>query len=846
MILRKVRADIICLGGIKTIIRFLFISAGSSDYSYFNINQNDGTITTATVLQHSARENYTVSVLVRDEGSPPRQSSYEYRVRVLSSADPSLPFSLTNLVFRVPENLGLGAVVGSVRPSSGSSQDSGVWFSLLQSESREAAAVFDIENQSGDLVLTAPLDADGAAAEYNLRVALNDAEWGLARQVIRVRVLVTDVNDSPPVFPASPVQLAVSEAAVLGEAVAAVTARDLDQGGAGSLRYSLGPQLPAEYFRVDPLSGQLFLTRQLSYEAAPRVFLTVRATDSPGTTRGRHTSDVAVIVTVEDVNDHAPEFVSVSQKQIQRSVDLGVPFHRVLAVDADSGAAGEVEYLLVAGDPDNTFTLDPDTGLLSASSRPRRSSYRLTVQASDRGPGPAQAARQQLEISVAEVSAGPPKFSQAVYSAQVPENSGAGAAVAAVRAEAQGNTQLVYSLDDTLAFGLFTIDRGSGAISAVRELDREERAGYLLTVYVHDSASPPSFDTATVLVRVTDENDHAPEFQDSCYPLSVPENTDLANIHQMVAIDLDEKENGAITYSLTAAGPSRGKFSIDAQTGQLSAAPLDHEDAASHQLTITAEDAGSPRRRAQCELVVRVLDRNDNAPVFSQQRYAATVAENTAEGSAVTTVLATDADSGQNAKISYSIRNGTQWIFGIDKDSGEVFTTGKLDREERAEYVLEVVAVDEGVEDTRMAVAEVRITVEDVNDNQPQFDEYPFTAKILPQHPPGAEIVRVAASDRDSGANSDLKFSFLNPSDGEKFSLDPGTGVISSRSSLAAEDGKMFHLEVEVSRVPNFDIQYVLYATKTTNICRYLYIYNIYMTMKLKLIVTLSCTEECE
>ena len=122
-----------------------------------------------------------------------------------------------------------------------------------------------------------------------------------------------------------------------------------------------------------------------------------------------------------------------------------------------------------------------------------------------------------------------------------------------------------------------------------------------------------------------------------------------------------------------------------------------------------------------------------------------------------------------------------------------------LDREERAEYVLEVEAVDEGVEATGLARTEVRIIVEDVNDNQPVFDEYPFTARISADHAPGAEILTITAHDEDSGQNSDLKYALLNSEDDAKFSIDSSTGVISSRSSLVQDDGEMFHLEILVT-----------------------------------------------
>ena len=243
----------------------------------------------------------------------------------------------------------------------------------------------------------------------------------------------------------------------------------------------------------------------------------------------------------------------------------------------------------------------------------------------------------------------------------------------------------------------------------------------------------------------------------------------------------------------------QNKFSIDAHSGQLSASPLDHELHADHRLKIRAEDQGSPKKEAICEVTVRVLDRNDNDPVFTEATYEARVKENVPEGTPVRTVVASDADSGPNAKISYSIRNGTEWIFGIDRDSGLIYTTGRLDRERRAVYRLEVVAVDEGVEDTRQAQAIVQITIEDENDSQPEFDEYPFMAQILPQHPVGEAIIRISAKDQDEGPNSDLKYAFLNQEDKEKFAIDAGTGVITSKQSLQPDDGRMFHLEILVN-----------------------------------------------
>ena len=155
----------------------------------------------------------------------------------------------------------------------------------------------------------------------------------------------------------------------------------------------------------------------------------------------------------------------------------------------------------VAGNVDDTFLLELNSGLLSVTNRPRKNSYRLNIKASDKG-APPKFSSQILEISVADVHSGPPKFSQSVYKAGVMENSRSGALVTSVLAVKQGTTaNLFYSLDDQLAFGLFTIDQRSGEVRTLRELDREERSEYILTVYVHDSATPPGRRVNQVILR---------------------------------------------------------------------------------------------------------------------------------------------------------------------------------------------------------------------------------------------------------------------------------------------------------------------------------------------------------
>ncbi len=111
----------------------------------------------------------------------------------------------------------------------------------------------------------------------------------------------------------------------------------------------------------------------------------------------------------------------------------------------------------------------------------------------------------------------------------------------------------------------FIVDPLRGIVTTHGEFDRETKDVYIIPVYVTELSMPSStyqnsvpqrrsaqFDVTTLVVKITDVNDFAPEFRPgSCYPLSVPENSELAIIHTVVATDLDEGPNGDIVYSIT-------------------------------------------------------------------------------------------------------------------------------------------------------------------------------------------------------------------------------------------------------------------------------------------------------
>jgi protocadherin-16/23 len=128
---------------------------------------------------------------------------------------------------------------------------------------------------------------------------------------------------------------------------------------------------------------------------------------------------------------------------------------------------------------------------------------------------------------------------------------------------------LTYEIPQGIADDCFTVDSLRGIVTTKGTFDRETKDLYTVPIYVMESMTTQlksgtanggkpgkpfktQFDVATIVIRINDVNDHAPEFRPgSCYPLAIPENSELSIIHQVVATDLDEGPNGDITYSIT-------------------------------------------------------------------------------------------------------------------------------------------------------------------------------------------------------------------------------------------------------------------------------------------------------
>uniref|UniRef100_H3CYQ7 Cadherin EGF LAG seven-pass G-type receptor 1 n=1 Tax=Tetraodon nigroviridis TaxID=99883 RepID=H3CYQ7_TETNG len=295
-----------------------------------------------------------------------------------------------------------------------------------------------------------------------------------------------------------------------------------------------------------------------------------------------------------------------------------------------------------------------------------------------------------------------------------------------------------------------------------------------------------------------------PQFQLPNYQVSVPENEPKGTrVITVKATDPDDGEAGRLEYSMEAMLDSRSNafFEIDLRTGSITTSrPLDREFKDTHVFKVTVTDNGSPKRSATSYLTVTVSDTNDHSPVFEQNEYRVSIRENVEVGFEVMTIRATDGDAPSNANMVYKIVNddGVNSVFEIDSRNGLVRIRERPDRETKDRYQLIVEANDQGKDPgPRSATATVNISVEDENDNYPQFSKKRYVVQVPENVAVNTKIIQVEATDQDEGNNAKVHYSIISGNIRGQFYIHSPTGVIDIINPLDYEMIREYSLRIK-------------------------------------------------
>ncbi|XP_063060193.1 protocadherin beta-16-like [Engraulis encrasicolus] len=622
----------------------------------------------------------------------PTQLFYSKWILWMASCFICLRFCHGDLSFTIPEEMKRGAVVGNLAKDLGlDAKTLSLRKARIDSEGNRKR-VCEINLQTGDLVIAERIDREqlcGSKASCFIKYELvleNPLE------LHRITLQVQDVNDNSPHFTKDEINFEIRESADKGARFPLDEAHDDDIGRNGVQGYSLEKN---DHFTLAVLSnpdggkyGELVLDKELDREQQQEVTLLLTAVDGGAPQRS---GTATIHVTVLDANDNLPVFSQpLYQVTLPENSPPGAVVVRVTATDADEGPNGDVTYDFsrISKEASHLFSIDKLSGeikVMGPIDFEEESSYELRVQAKD---GAGLASNVKVVIDITDVNDNAPVILVKSLTDQIPENTEPGTEVGIINVQdkdTEGNGQVRCAILGNVPFKLNPSIKNYFSLVTTAALDREAIDSYNITITASDDGSPPLSSSKTIHLSVSDVNDNPPVFEEQSYSAYVSENNKPgSSVCSVSARDPDWRQNGTVFYSLLPSevnGVALSSYlSINGDTGVIHAVrAFDYEQFRSFKVQVVARDNGSPPLSSNVTVSVFITDENDNSPQIlyptpeGNSFMTEMVPKAALSGSLLSKVIAVDADSGQNAWLSYQIVKSTDpGLFTIGLHSGEI------------------------------------------------------------------------------------------------------------------------------------------------------------------------------
>nr|XP_051700313.1 protocadherin gamma-A1 [Oryctolagus cuniculus] len=528
-----------------------------------------------------------------------------------------------------------------------------------------------------------------------------------------------------------------------------------------------------------------------------------------------------VEVEIIDINDNTPRFqLEELELKMNEITSPGTRIPLPFGQDLDVGVNSLQSYQL-SSNPH--FSLDvqqgpdgperPEMVLQTPLDREAAAVHHLVLTASDGG-NPVRSGTLRIRVQVVDANDNPPAFTQAEYHISVPEDVPLGTQLLVVNAtdpDEGANGEVTYSFHniDHRVAQIFQLHSYTGEISNKEPLDFEEYKIYPMEIQAQDGAGLMA--RAKVLVKVLDVNDNAPDVSITSVTPAVPENFPPGAVIALINVhDQDSEDNGHTTCSIPGNLPFKLEKLVDNYYRLVTERTLDRELTTGYNITVTATDQGTPALSTETHILLIVTDINDNAPEFHQDSYSAYIPENNPKGASIFSVKAHDADSNENAQVTYSLVEDTiqgaplSSYISINSDTGVLYALRSFDYEQFRDLQLRVTASDSGDPPLSSNVS-LTLFVVDQNDNAPEI-LYPTLptdgstgVELAPRAAePGYLVTKVVAVDRDSGQNAWLSYRLLKASEPGLFAVGLHTGEVRTARGLLDRDALKQSLVVAV------------------------------------------------
>ncbi|KAM9740577.1 protocadherin gamma-A12-like isoform 22-T22 [Menidia menidia] len=410
----------------------------------------------------------------------------------------------------------------------------------------------------------------------------------------------------------------------------------------------------------------------------------------------------------------------------------------------------------------------------------------------------------RVSLNIQDVNDNSPKFKKDLIEMEITESAVKGSRFSveeAHDADIGQNAVQKYMLQKNENF-ILSFDGNKVELVLENMLDREKQKEMDLLLTALDGGSPQRSGTVVIHVTVLDANDNAPVFSQDIYKASVPENSPPDTIVIKVsATDADEGVNGDITYDFGHVSEEDvNVFGIDPKTGELTVTGvIDFEERGSFELRLEAKDGLGLTSYAK--IMIEVIDINDNAPMIYLKSESNLIPENVAPGTEVGIINVQDRDSEENGQVCCSIQQNVPFkLVPSIKNYYSLVTTGLLDREVVSDYNITITATDEGSPPLSSSKT-VELSVADINDNPPVFEEQSYSAYVTENNKPGSTLCSISARDPDWRQNGTVIYSLLAGEVGgapvsSYVSVNGDTGVIHAVRSFDYEQLRSFKVQV--------------------------------------------------
>ncbi|ESO01998.1 hypothetical protein HELRODRAFT_65571, partial [Helobdella robusta] len=588
------------------------------------------------------------------------------------------------------------------------------------------------------------------------------------------------------------------------------------------------------FFRIDAITGDMataiVIDRDLPTLCRQKEACELAA-DVMVTQPIRYFQIIRIVIEIIDLNDNKPIFLeTLTTLEINEATIVNSSYLLPTATDFDNPAYGIKNYFLINSpeefllsvSPKFDFSLDLRLVLNKKLDRENISGYRLLLIAVDGG-SPSQTGSLFIDVIVTDSNDNHPKFNSTRYEISIQENAQINSVV--IRLEAfdpdennNGFVRYKFSPRTVLLHGkIFDIRQITGEIIVCGSVDRERTSQHQLVVIAYDEGVNVMSSETTVVVKVEDMNDNAPQITFNTLnglnksnnlfnqlQTEIPEDSPVGLfVAQVNVVDVDAGDNGLVncsvldkTFALIRKYPTEFQLEV--------AQPLDRERTDVYNVNIRCHDMAEVSRFNEKSLKIIITDVNDNWPVFLQQIYKISLLENNPIGFTLHQVSATDKDLGDNGLVRYSLSGVHSAKFHVDRQ-GVVTIHFTADRETQDIYEITVLAIDGGSNPLTGTTA-MMIVVEDVNDERPKFlqKEYHFaiTENQLGGSQVGVTVATIVATDADVAENSKLMYKILEDRtimNRLYFKLDKHTGELKVAKSLAEFEEQLFLIAILVS-----------------------------------------------